>query len=544
MAALMRKELRMKKIGCVSTLVGSSLLWLPLGCNDSTPTDTGSAMTETGDGDGDPTAEGNEMGDGDGEPTTGDGDGDGDPTTGDGDGDGDPTTGDGDGDPTTGDGDGDPTTGDGDGDPTGDGDGDGDGDLNPCLDIGGDCCPPNPNADAVLSGTVYAPNGLVPVSGAIVYTSDTAPAPIPDTVYCAECIELTCGDQDYSETAADGTFSVQAESGDKYLIVQKGQFMRVTPINIMPGNVVLPDMQTELPGEWDPQNGLFIPRIAVGNGSYDRIEDALGKMGLADTMINNFEERTVPGTESFDLWNNGQDPGWDGFTSQGTFQQLISNPANLNQYHVIFVPCSDDEFIGALNNQNIANIRAWVEDGGRWYVADWSNEWLAYVFPEYQDFYDDGFGSYDLGSYDSLADVLDGGLLNWLEALPDPLKDINPLNDEPHPTLFQLPKVPTVDNWSGIQYPLPELLVDDGQGNMVNVGHTAWLEGPGGGWDIPQNEIHPLTITAQYGCGKLQFTSYHTAEFFDYVGLSPQELVLMYTILEIGVCQADLPPPQ
>ena len=53
----------------------------------------------------------------------------------------------------------------------------------------------------------------------------------------------------------------------------------------------------------------------------------------------------------------------------------------------------------------------------------------------------------------------------------------------------------------------------------------------------------PLTVTGQFGCGKLQFTSYHMAEFFDYVGLSPQELVLIYTILEIGVCQDPLPPP-
>jgi hypothetical protein len=48
-----------------------------------------------------------------------------------------------------------------------------------------------------------------------------------------------------------------------------------------------------------------------------------------------------------------------------------------------------------------------------------------------------------------------------------------------------------------------------------------------------------------YGCGRIQFTSYHAAEFFDYVGLSPQELILLYTILEIGVCQDNpLPPPE
>ncbi|MFO7562247.1 MAG: hypothetical protein R6X02_06360 [Enhygromyxa sp.] len=555
----MRKDLRMKN-GIVSGLLGAGLLFVPLGCNDDISTgqdevggtnetgdsgdgegDSGEGNDMEGDGDGDTTGDGDgdQTGDGDGD-TTGDGDGD---TTGDGDGD---TTGDGDGD--TGDGDGDTTgDGDGDGDTTGDGDGDttgdGDGDESSCLNVGGDCCPANPGADAVLTGTVYAPNGTVPVSGAIVYTSDVVPDPIPDTVYCSECLELTCGLQDYSETAADGTFAVQAQSGNKYLVVQKGQFMRVTPIEVMAGNHQLADELTELPGEWDPANGLYMPKIAVGNGSYDRIEDALGKMGMADTMINNFEERTVPGTESFDLWDNGQNPIFDGFVSQGTFAELVSNPANLEQYHVIFVPCSSDTYISALNQQqNVENIRAWVEAGGRWYVADWSNEWLGQVFPEYQNFYT-SFGSADLNAYDSLADVLDDGMITWLEALPDPLKDINPLNDEDHPTLFQLPQLQTVDNWSGIQYPLPELWVDDGQGDQVNVGHRAWLEGPGGG-DIPFNDIHPLTVTAQYGCGKIQFTSYHTAEFFDYVGLSPQELVLMYTILEIGVCQADLPPPQ
>ncbi|PRQ08519.1 IgGFc-binding protein [Enhygromyxa salina] len=98
--------------------------------DDAVGTDTNVPETSgisTGDGDGDPTGDG-DPGDGDGDP----GDGDGDPGDGDGDGDGDPTgDGDGDGDPT-GDGDGDPT-GDGDGDPTGDGDGD------PPVNIPGTC---------------------------------------------------------------------------------------------------------------------------------------------------------------------------------------------------------------------------------------------------------------------------------------------------------------------------------------------------------------------------------------------------------------------
>ncbi|MFV8750843.1 hypothetical protein ACNOYE_09870 [Nannocystaceae bacterium ST9] len=424
---------------------------------------------------------------------------------------------------------------------------DDDGGVGPKFDVlgtpdgGGDDCAGGDIDNAMLTGTVYAPNGVIPVAGALVYITNSAPEGIPDQVYCAECVELPCG-TDFVETEIDGTFSLGANAGPgKYLVVQKGQFLRVTPYDVPLGNTQLPEDMTELPGEWNPANGLYIPKIAVADGSYDRLEDALGKMGLGDTMISNMEERLVPGTESFELWDNGRNPTTDGFVSQGNLGQLVGDPTRLSDYHIIFVPCSSDGYLGALNQQGIDNVREWVAAGGRWYVADWANEWLSTTFPEYQNFY--GGGDADLGSYDSLADVLDMGLLDWLTALPGPLKNINPLNDEQHPTLLQLPKVPTVDNWSGIQYPLPEILVEDDMGNMVDVGHKVWLEGPGDGFEIPANANHPLTITGQYGCGKIQFTSYHAAEFFNYVGLSPQELVLIYTILEIGVCQDALPPP-
>lgn len=414
---------------------------------------------------------------------------------------------------------------------------------------GDDACPPNPAADARLEGVVYAPEGGIPVSGALVYTTTTPPDPIPEEVYCAECLELTCGMEDYVLTAADGSFSVQAISGaGKHLVVQKGQFRRVTQLDIQPGTDTLDTSLTTLPDRWNPTAGEFIPKIAVANGSFDRLEDALAKMGLGDTAIASFEERLVPGTEPFELWDNGYDPAIDGFTSQGSFSELVLDPDRMRDYHVIFVPCTDsfvwDALMPAQQMEARDNIRAWVEAGGRWYVADWAEEWMRLIFDEYQTFYTDG-GLGDLDVYDSLATVLDPQLEDWLAALPGIYKDINPLNDVPsHPVIDSLPQLMTVDNWSGIQYPVPEIWVPDGMGGMVNVGHKVWLEGPGGNITIPANEIHPLTVTGQYGCGKVQFTSYHAAEFENYVGLTPQELVLMYTILEIGVCQVDLPPPQ
>lgn len=414
-------------------------------------------------------------------------------------------------------------------------------DVGGLNDVGdGDC--PGHGTDATLTGTVYGPDGDLPVSGALVYITSEEPAGIPQEVYCAECTSLGCDDDD-TLSNADGSFTLNAASGNgKYLVVQKGQFMRVTPIDVVAGPSALNATVTSLPDHNDPGNGLYIPLIAVGNASYDRLEDALGKFGLGDTMIASFEERLVPGTESFHLWDNGEDPGFDGFVSQGTFEELVSDPTLLDDYHIIFIPCSTDEFVDALSNPaNVDNIREWTAAGGRWYVADWSNEWLQMVFPEYQDLngWTGSQGSADNGSYDSLADVLDPDMLAWLTALPPALGDINPLNDESHPTLGQLPQLQTVDNWSGIDMVLP-VMVDDGMGGMADVSHKVWLQGPGGA----PAAVHPLTVTGQFGCGKIQFTSYHAAEFFDYVGLSPQELVLIYTILEIGTCQEPLPPPQ
>jgi hypothetical protein len=126
----------------------------------------------------------------------------------------------GDGDGDSGDGDGD--SGDGDGDDT---DTDGGGPKFDVLTLGdagsGDCGPGDVD-DASLTGTVYAPNGVIPVGGALVYVTNSPPDPIPDGVYCAECVELECG-IDFTETDIDGSFTLGANSGGgKYLVVQKG----------------------------------------------------------------------------------------------------------------------------------------------------------------------------------------------------------------------------------------------------------------------------------------------------------------------------------
>jgi hypothetical protein len=275
-------------------------------------------------------------------------------------------------------------------------------------------------------------------------------------------------------------------------------------------------------------------------------------------MIADFEEELVIGTEPFDVWDNS--PIYDFAGSLGTFEQLVSSPQLLEQYHIVFLPCTMQagEYPSVLDDPAVQqNIRDWVAAGGKWYVADWSGEAIDLVFPQYQEFWKrqdsptveqwQGQDWLDLGRYDPLGTVLDADLLAWLQALPPQYADINPVNDpdqEALPTLGMLPDVQTMYVYSGIR-DTPPVLVDDGMGGMVDVGHKVWIEGEGAeSWGVPPvGELHPLTITAQYGCGRIMFTAYHTVEGRSYVGLTPQELVLMYLILEIGVCQTPYEPP-
>jgi hypothetical protein len=240
---------------------------------------------------------------------------------------------------------------------------------------------------------------------------------------------------------------------------------------------------TSLPDHRDEANGLYIPNIALALGEFDRLEDALGKLGLADTLIDNnsYTEQFVEGTEQFDLWSNQS---FSEYQVQGTIADLVMDYGKLSKYHILFVPCSDDPYIAEMYGQTGKdNIRKWVAAGGRFYVADWSNEYLFAGFGQYQTFHKNAFGGgTDLSPpYDSLGDGArrrPAGLAR--RRCRTALKDINPMNGgfTDHPAIDMLPQLQTVDSWSGV-LSTPKVMVDDGMGGQVDVGHKIWLAGPG-----------------------------------------------------------------
>ncbi len=377
-----------------------------------------------------------------------------------------------------------------------------------------------PTPDAHLRGTVYAPNLEIPISGALVYLTTGNPEPVPDEVYCAECVEIPC-DSHSVLSEADGSFTLPAVAGpNQKLVVQKGQFLHITPIEVVLGNADVPADKSNLPGKWDAQNGEYIPRMAVVETTNDTIYNILAKIGLGVT-------------DQQGEWDQ-QPAGFD-LLSQADGSQLLDNLEAMRAYHIIFIPCMSQGGLGTvLSPQRIDNIRQWVEAGGKWYVTDWANEYLIEPFGDYQEFHMSG-GDPDLGFYNTTGNVLDQGLLDWLEALPPGLKDIGAGS----PNLNSLPAVELHDNWSGLDA-IPEIIVQNDEGEDINVGHHPWVEGPCVA--CSPASVKPMTVSAGYGCGRMLFSTYHTNENA-HLGLTPQELILLYIILEIGVCHGDPPPP-
>jgi len=387
-------------------------------------------------------------------------------------------------------------------------------------DSEGECGPP---PDGVLEGRVLAPNLELPISGALVYVTSGPVDPIPDGTYCAECVKLDC-ETPFTTTAADGSFSLPADSGQGLkLVVQKGQFLRIVDIDISPGTNPVPETQSNLPGVWNPGAGMWIPRIAVYETYPDAVYNVLAKFGLAQVSGSGV---MVPGTEQFTLISD---------SDQGAF---MDDPIEMSQYHIIFVPCASTKlWFGApgVPAQRTDNIQEYVAAGGKWYATDHSNEYIEAPFSAYQEFHNPGMPDIQ-PAYSSNGTVLDPELLAWLSALPDSLKDIGGGN----PTLFQLPTITTENNFSGIDE-VAEILVDDMMGGQVNVGHHTWVEGPCRSCTNPQ-QARPMAVSGQYGCGRMMYSTFETSSTA-HNGLSPQELVLLYMILEITTCFENTPPP-
>ena len=406
-----------------------------------------------------------------------------------------------------------------------------------------------------IRGTVWAPGNApgmvpvgqeIPVSGALVYISEHPPPAIPERVYCEQCLDPP-GRWLFSDNR--GNFELlNVIVGSYWLVIQKGQFRRDIQIAVYEDQVVeLPADLTTLPSEHDPEHGKWTPMIAMAVGNHDHLEDILGKLGMGGVDADGEYLRTAT-SGRVHIWDNG---GW-GFddVEYGNLAQLVNDLEQMLHYHIIFIPCSGDSYTYALNDQAVLrNIRDYVQAGGKLYVTDWSGEWNDNVFPEHitlgssedtpASAYDRStdswntwlFGDADGGLYDSPnAEAVDENLHAWLHGQEGPVADSYGTQ-----SAFNAGSFVAEGNWNVIENLTTVHVGTDIEGEPIYDTPHVWVRG---GSEYNPEPKKPLTVTYEpAGCGRVLFSTYHTTNN-THIGLTPQERVLVYLIMEIGVCRS------
>jgi hypothetical protein len=377
-----------------------------------------------------------------------------------------------------------------------------------------------------LQGRVVAPEGTVPISKAMVYLTTRTPDAIPESAYCDTCVHLTAFEP-YAYTKSDGTFDLAAyATGKQYLVVQKGQFRRIREVDVVKGDQPIAGNLTRLPGKTDPAAGDTIPRIAMVNGGYDKIDFSMKKLGIEQFYRYGDAPPGLPG---------GDGPG----TKTGkTGNQLMNSAPEMSGYHIVLLPCASMGYsqpqgggsgflCGAPTAPQKTAFASYVDGGGKLYVTDFAYEAVRQTWPGFITFYDEtmkpltnnsqGVGTACRGGAETTSGTAqDKGLEDWMTAIGHADIELKA-------------------SWSRIESVHPQPGYDP-EGKPKTITPKVWMTS-----DIAGTQL-PATVSFEQKCGRVLFSTYH-AEGDDSSTLLAQEKALLYVLLEVGVCVGELPPP-
>ncbi len=352
---------------------------------------------------------------------------------------------------------------------------------------------------ASISGTVYAPDGKTPIAGAQVSAAAAAVAGGGASLRAVE-------------TGTDGAFLLtNVPVGFVDLIVEKGTWRKVTTVTTTEGaTLAAPAAATSLPAADD---GAVA--IAVVTGRFDRVQDLLAKLGFGtpDAL-----GRLTLGSEQFDLYDG------DGSLAVGspTIADLLTDPARLDDYRIVILNCgcAQDLLTGdaAVAQQVRANLRAYVQGGGRLIATDWAYDFVEQSIPEGIDF--------------------EGGA-GVAVTVPEPIAAAQ--KGKPALAVFATPLDATMAAWLGERGALTGgrvrvtgFLDSWAVMSAVGTGASEWLEGEVSwvGDEGTASGVRPLTVSLPLGVGHAVFSSFRTEESASPL-MRPQEWALAYLLFEL-----------
>ena len=228
-----------------------------------------------------------------------------------------------------------------------------------------------------ISGTVYAPNGTLPLFGINVYVPNQAVADPPEGAICDRCTDSIPG-YPLSKAVTDeaGKFTlINVPSGQNVpVIIQSGKWRRTIMVSTVAqcADTALAAAETRLPKNKSEGN---MPKIAIATGAADALECLPRKLGIEDS-----EMTADTGAGRINLFANTMSPG-QGANRNGagmfTNSQTLWNDVNkLKAYDIVFLSCEGGQYEETKSQTALDAMKAYADLGGRVFLSHWHNIWI------------------------------------------------------------------------------------------------------------------------------------------------------------------------
>jgi len=233
---------------------------------------------------------------------------------------------------------------------------------------------PDPGVTTSVSGTVFAPNGTLPLPNVEVYVPNAAVGALTSGPDGGRCDVAPLGHPIVATlTDANGNFTLKnmPVGNNIPLVIIAGKWRRQITVGSVPQctDTLLAADDTRLPRthlEGD------IPLTAVVTGNADSLECLMRKTGVADT-----EFGSNAGSARIQLFAGNGASSVDGGIALANATTLWASSASLSAYDQVMLACEGAQQTATQTQVAVNAMKTYADAGGRVYLAHWQNLWIA-----------------------------------------------------------------------------------------------------------------------------------------------------------------------
>jgi len=388
-----------------------------------------------------------------------------------------------------------------------------------------------------ISGTVFAPNGTLPLNGVTVYVNRDPLPPFTEGVTCDRCSTTLPGSAVAQATSdAFGNFKLDnVPAGDNIpLVVTTGKWRRqiTIPAVAQCSDTMVGAAETRLPKNKSEGD---IPKIALTTGDADSLECLIRKLGIDDAEIT-----PASGNGRIHFYDGEDGVNKINGTNLSPGTDLWNTVPALSAYDIVFFSCEGAQNRGTKSQAALDAVRDYAAVGGRVFASHWHNIWIGGDFQQ-------GDGSRVVAEWQNLA--------TWTANDGDPGNPI--LIDEvsnPKGTLF----ADWMLNVMGSTV-RDEIQLSQSGGQTTGRRTALTLDTAKAERWVQTNNMNPqmfqfttpINAPGDQKCGKVVYTDMHVsgngtndgdfpASCGNSLTLSPQEKALAFMFFDIASCVGGL----